>query len=64
MYKINAVKARDILPKMIKSRLEEIDPQKPKKFIISLFPFIFPIPGSLGLWVNMLINKKNDNPIN
>ena len=60
---MKAIKVKDIRPNRVKNKLEDIEPQKPKKFVISLFPLIFPIPGSFGLWVNMLINKKADKQI-
>ena len=60
---MKAIKIKDIRPNRVKNKLEDIEPQKPKKFVISSFLLIFPIPGSFGLWVNMLLNKKADKPI-
>tara|TARA_B100000965_G_scaffold358653_1_gene338186 strand:- start:320 stop:514 length:195 start_codon:yes stop_codon:yes gene_type:complete len=48
---------------MIKKKLEEIDPQNPKKFIISLLLVILPMPGSFGSCVNKLIIKKDEMEI-
>ena len=39
----------DALPNTVKKMLEEIAPQKPKKFVISDLPTNLPIPGSFGL---------------
>ena len=51
------------LPNIITKTLDDIAPKKPKKFLISEMFASFPILGSFGLWVKILIARKEERPI-
>ena len=57
------MKIKDVPPKIIIKKLDKIDPKKPKKFFISTSSTSLPIPGSSGLKVNILTNKKDEKTI-
>ena len=63
VYRMKKINNNDAFPKIIITTLEDIAPQNPKKFTISCLPTILPNPGSLELYVKILIIKNREKII-